>query len=282
MNRHLPRGVLLLVGGIFIGSGTTYLIVNSRLQKKYMRIAVDEIHDAREHYKLLRGEPPYDNPVTAQRAYNARYDQLEFYRINGLPEEPEEPEIYNELITGETEQVDQIIENEEYIPAEDSPQDKQISEILQRANRALKHDVAVPMQATKVIKLDDVVSSPADIPTGNIFTDYQEPDAKELRDKEFPYVISETEYQTTELKYEKTVLRYYPNEKKHPILADERGQIISDIEGLVGKDALKHFGHDEMNPYTVFVRNDNRRVDLQIDREEMTYGEAVLGIVREE
>lgn len=287
MNRDLLRSISLITGGILIGSGTTYLIVNKRLQTKYMLLSQVEINDAKEHYKLLRGQPPYDDPATALRAYNERYAQLEFWSNNGLPEESsEEPEIFNELVeidSDDAKALEELLEDNSYT----SNDDKVTSNILKRATAAVNHEVHPPSQAQSILTLEDVVSSPEDVPeeittgenprVGNIFEIMKEPTEAELRNKEFPYIISEDEFHNTELKYEKTSLIYY----KDDVLADLQGSIISDIKGLLGKTSLNNFGHDKANPEMIFVRNDVRKVDLEVTRDEKTYAEDVFGIVPE-
>ena len=75
---------------------------------------------------------------------------------------------------------------------------------------------------------------------------------------EAPYVISPEEF--GEVGYEQVSLTYYAD----GILADERGNIVDDVEEIVG-DALEHFGEYEDD--SVFCRSDPKRCDYEILRD---------------
>jgi hypothetical protein len=80
-----------------------------------------------------------------------------------------------------------------------------------------------------------------------------------------PYVISPDEFDEID-GYMAISLTYYSDD----ILADENGVIVDDKEEIVG-DALQHFGEYEDD--AVFVRNDAKRCDYEILRDEGTYAE---------
>lgn len=80
-----------------------------------------------------------------------------------------------------------------------------------------------------------------------------------------PYVISPEEFAELD-GYTPVSLAYFED----GVLSDEYGVIIDDIEEIVG-DALNHFGDYEED--SVCVRNDAKRCDYQILREERTYDE---------
>ena len=86
-----------------------------------------------------------------------------------------------------------------------------------------------------------------------------EPDVRD------PYVISPDEFGELE-EYAKASLTYFDD----GILSDENGIIVDDPEELIG-DALDHFGEYEED--SVFVRNDAKRCDYEILRDERTYEE---------
>lgn len=71
-----------------------------------------------------------------------------------------------------------------------------------------------------------------------------------------PYVISPDEFD--ENGYETISLTYYPD----GILVDDMGEIVDDVDDVVGTDSLNHFGEYEDD--SVFVRNDERKVDYEI------------------
>lgn len=71
-----------------------------------------------------------------------------------------------------------------------------------------------------------------------------------------PYVISPDEFSENE-DYETESLTYYSD----GILADDRDNII-DIDMVVGRDSLNHFGEYEDD--SVFVRNEELKTDYEI------------------
>lgn len=82
---------------------------------------------------------------------------------------------------------------------------------------------------------------------------------------EIPYVISPEEFSELE-GYSQVSLTYFAD----GVLADEHGIIVDDVEEIVG-DALNHFGEYEDD--SVFVRNDAKRCDYEILRDEREYEE---------
>jgi len=82
---------------------------------------------------------------------------------------------------------------------------------------------------------------------------------------EVPYVISPDEFDELE-GYTPISLTYFAD----GVLTDEHGVIVDDVEEIVG-DALNHFGEYEED--SVFVRNDAKRCDYEILRDERTYEE---------
>jgi hypothetical protein len=75
-----------------------------------------------------------------------------------------------------------------------------------------------------------------------------------------PYVISPVEFDTLD-DYEVFSLIYYAD----GVLADETGNVIEDIESMVGRDSLNHFGEYEDD--SVHVRNDAQQCDFEILRD---------------
>ena len=80
-----------------------------------------------------------------------------------------------------------------------------------------------------------------------------------------PYVISPEEFDELE-GYTPISLTYFAD----GLLADENGVIVDDVEEIIG-DALDHFGEYEED--AVFARNDAKRCDYEILKDERTYAE---------
>ncbi len=93
----------------------------------------------------------------------------------------------------------------------------------------------------------------------------QEEPAQSENPGEVPYVISPDEFDELE-GYTPISLTYFAD----GVLADEHGVIVDDVEEIVG-NALDHFGEYEED--SVFVRNDAKRCDYEILRDEHTYEE---------
>lgn len=81
-----------------------------------------------------------------------------------------------------------------------------------------------------------------------------------------PYVISPSEFGDQD-NYEIESLTYYADH----VLTDEYDEIIEDIDDLVGVESLDHFGDYEED--SVFVRNDRRRTDYEILRDNRRYSD---------
>lgn len=94
---------------------------------------------------------------------------------------------------------------------------------------------------------------------------YGTPNKPELKEKKKedetmaearPYVIDPSEY--GDLDYKQVSLNYYDD----GVLTYENDDVIDDIDSLVGKDSLSHFGEYEAD--TVYVRNDRLKIDFEI------------------
>lgn len=93
---------------------------------------------------------------------------------------------------------------------------------------------------------------------------YEKPGFKEKEKKkeeetmaeERPYVIDPSEY--GDLDYKQVSLNYYDD----GVLTYENDDVIDDVDSLVGKDSLSHFGEYEAD--TVYVRNDRLKIDFEI------------------
>lgn len=96
-------------------------------------------------------------------------------------------------------------------------------------------------------------------------TDIQGGPAQTETSGEIPYVISPDEFDELD-GYTPISLTYFTD----GVLADENGIIIDDVEEIVG-DGLNHFG--EYDDDAVYVRNDAKRCDYEILKDERKYAE---------
>ena len=98
--------------------------------------------------------------------------------------------------------------------------------------------------------------------------DYVEESARQSQEK--PYVISPSELDEYD-DYETISLTLYAD----GTLADDNDEVLSEdeIEEIIGKDSLNHFGEYEED--SVFVRNDARKCDYEILKSLEDYAEVL-------
>ena len=82
---------------------------------------------------------------------------------------------------------------------------------------------------------------------------------------ERPYVIAPDE--VGETGYRTVSLNYYDD----GVLTYENDDVIENVDELVGKDSLSHFGEYEDD--TVYVRNDKQRIDYEILADTQKYSD---------
>lgn len=97
---------------------------------------------------------------------------------------------------------------------------------------------------------------------------------QEEREFDIPYVISVEEFMDEEEDFDKITLSWYTKDKT---LADERDQTVPDVEGTVGIKNLERFGVGSDSKDTVYVRNEKRKSDYEVCREELSFAQTVLG-----
>lgn len=95
---------------------------------------------------------------------------------------------------------------------------------------------------------------------------YGEKENKDHSAEKNPYIISPEAFGEFD-NYEKISLTYYADQ----VLADDNDELLEDVEGTVGFEALTHFGEYEED--SVFVRNDRRKCDYEILMDQRTYSE---------
>lgn len=113
----------------------------------------------------------------------------------------------------------------------------------------------------------------ADILNSEGYTEYKnmEEGGEETVKSEKPYIIPYDELGDED--YEVECLTYYAD----GVLADDWDNRITDVEGTVGIDSLTHFGDNEDNQDTVYVRNDRLETDYEIVRDLRNFADIVSG-----
>nr|DAJ97400.1 MAG TPA: Protein of unknown function (DUF1043) [Herelleviridae sp.] len=116
---------------------------------------------------------------------------------------------------------------------------------------------------------DSIRSKYADYTTdyqSHNYTKYSEAAEEDEEDKtvDEPYVIPPEEFGELD-DYETVSLTHYAD----GMLADDQDELIEDVAGAVGWDYEEHFGEYEDD--SVFIRNDLRKCDYEILRNELRY-----------
>lgn len=89
-----------------------------------------------------------------------------------------------------------------------------------------------------------------------------------------PYAISVEMYMANDEGYDQITLNYYSVDD---VLTDDNDMRIDDVEETVGKANLAKFGEDSGDPYTVYVRNDQRGADYEITMNERSFARDIMG-----
>lgn len=102
-------------------------------------------------------------------------------------------------------------------------------------------------------------------------TDAEMKEGEDMSNISVPYLISGTEFEDNEMDYEQKSYMLFAD----GILVDEFGDMVDDddIDDIVGKDNLHHFGDDPEDPDTIYVRNDKYHIDYEICQSLENYGE---------
>lgn len=262
MRQNIIIGGVAFVVGAASGCGITYLVVNKRAQRKWQAISDEEINSVKETYKLLRKEPPYDDPATALKAYGERLDELNYLSgqaedaaIDAAEEAVEQAEeqlveavetLEETLTEATTDELLTVNEDPDFVPPEERPV---IRNIFEEARRVREEREAV--------------------------RDPDAFDALKVGDRREPYLISEDEFHDDANEFSKITITYFEGDDT---LCDDREQVIYDVDNVIGRDNLHHFGEDSNDKDIVFVRNEKMESDFEVVREEGSYTKIVLGV----
>lgn len=299
MNRNILRQAGLVVGGICIGGGAGYIFAMKRLEVRYEKLTMAAVDEAKDFYSLLRGEPPYDNPVAAAKKYRERIEQLDFYINSGIPEEDmaQYTNLTKEL---EEELQDDEDEGEVFVNLQPNPQPEvelepaviydelvqerhveAVKEVIDEATENIRMSVDPPTQAQRIITLEDVTSQPTDI--RNVFSEevvkkYELEVSDELpQTSKFTHVITVDEFMEENHEMDKITLMYYEGDET---LASDDDKIVpaSEVDAIIGKESLQFFGKGSEDKDVVYVKNTDRKLLVEVTRDERSYPVAVFGI----
>lgn len=123
---------------------------------------------------------------------------------------------------------------------------------------------------TKEVKTETLQSFNDKVDYSNVVKEFgyiskDEEGGSDMIDK--PYVIEPEEFGEND--YETVSLTYYAD----GVLADDRDNVVEDVESMVGVESLEHFGEYEDD--SVFVRNDRLETDYEILMDLRKFSEVV-------
>lgn len=125
-------------------------------------------------------------------------------------------------------------------------------------------------------QLKEMAKTYEDIVEENKYAKVLEKGGSNMKDDE-PYVISPLKFAEQDEDYEVISLTYFSD----GILVDDMGELIENVESIVGTEFPEHFGEYTEDPDTVYVRNERLMVDYEIQRDLDTYAEPVDPMVDE-
>lgn len=89
-----------------------------------------------------------------------------------------------------------------------------------------------------------------------------------------PYVISADDFNENETEFEQVTITWFAGDG---VLADEREQMIEDVEGIVGASNMDRFGYLSNDNNIVYVRNPDKELEFEVVHSDGNYAQEVLG-----
>lgn len=113
--------------------------------------------------------------------------------------------------------------------------------------------------------------TPTEMATAKVLLNERDPDNSDA-----PYLISVDLFNEEGSRFEKITMTYFEGDE---VLADDKEQMVVDIEALVGKQNLTRFGEcDPDDTDVIYVRNEKLEVDFEVFREDNAYSHVVLNL----
>ncbi len=100
-----------------------------------------------------------------------------------------------------------------------------------------------------------------------------------LANPDDPYVIHQEEFMNDNTGYEQVVYTYY--ERDDVLVGDDEEHPLPHADIIVGQNNLQ-FGHGTDDPDVVYVRNNDRKLEMEIVRVHKSFEEEILGIENSE
>lgn len=172
-------------------------------------------------------------------------------------------------------------------------------EVIDNEGDLLKATVALRKYGNVTVKPEDLVDQPtisgaiydgmyktvtapvetveAEVEHRNVFADNLVNHVVEDRDTSGPYIVGYSEYVEHPEGYDEVNLTYYEGDG---VLGDDSDEPIADgqVDELVGRKNLTGFGiSDPDDPHILLIRNDQKKLDIEITHSEGKFAHEVLG-----
>lgn len=247
-NKVLITALVSAVGGGLVGGVVTYLTVKKTFAERAQR----DIDDVKEFYKRQQ-EDGEAKSILEQNAPRV------FQTINVAP-----GTVLDALDPESRAKVEELAARLNYGAPTTEPQSPLVQATVAKEIRKVGEEVVA-----------DIFNTPQDVDPGPSMVGlYTKVDGQ-------PYIISHDEYFGTEEEFEKVSIVYFEGDDT---LADERNQVIQDVEYAVGQRHLEMYGPRwedvtrSEDPEIVYVRNTNLSTDFEIARDPAKYQVAILSM----
>lgn len=226
-----------------VGGTIAYLTTRKALDMKYREIADAEIHQVREHYRVLRKEGPvYSDPVNA-------YEQV-------MLERGEDP-------------VDLTKNNYTDILKNMSEGDGPSAKYVSKATRDADGDISNAVETVKSVFDAEEVDDPGE----EIHGKYVRVNLNEEKDI---YVISQPTFFANESDMTQSTISYFAEDD---VYADEDDNIIDNVDFLIGTETTP-YGYMSNGEDLVYIRNEALEVEYEVVRSHGSYQDEVLGGIK--
>jgi hypothetical protein len=128
-----------------------------------------------------------------------------------------------------------------------------------------------------------------DQPLQNVFETPQEPLVLDpnwdyavenrARRPDIPYTIHKDEYDKGQEGYDKVVLTYFEGDD---VLCNQKDEVIEEQDEMIGMANLSRFGQGSGDPNIVYVRNEEKKMDIEIVHTDRKYAVEVHGFADDE
>ena len=242
--------------GLAAGFGLGYFVAKKRLETKYDKIAQTEIDDARDYYRAAKvaTEARLKAPIAEVVEY------LGYIRNPELSDEALE-HLQNAGIEKDAAHDKAVVEGSE--PDEPSG--------------TVAYNKPVVNNPEYLV----ITRKPGADPDGvfeNTESDWVWDQALEEAQRAAnpgrPYVICLDEFGED---FDTVTYTFYEDDE---VLADERDEVVDNVDVLIGEDNMQRWGHGSGNIHVILVRNEESSVDIEISKSTGSYAADVHGFLQ--